>query len=112
VISLTEVNVGVAQASSSLQDPSRPRSSERTTFIIDLPANLSGQAGSGRWVIPPSAAIDERGGRRVLCVHGTMDVRYGANGSFSFQTLTDGTACTNEVFGDPARTRRNNAPSG
>src|SRR6185436_20164437 len=33
---------------------------------------------------------------------GTMDVRYGANGLFSFKTLTDGTACTNEVFGDPA----------
>jgi hypothetical protein len=31
-----------------------------------------------------------------------MDVRYGANGLFSFKTLTDGTACTNEVFGDPA----------
>ena len=33
---------------------------------------------------------------------GTMEVRYGANGSFFFKTLTDGTACTNEVFGDPA----------
>jgi len=29
-------------------------------------------------------------------------VRYGANGLFVVKTLTDGTACTNEVFGDPA----------
>jgi len=33
---------------------------------------------------------------------GTMQVRYGANDSFSFQTLIDGTACTNATFGDPA----------
>ena len=32
---------------------------------------------------------------------GTREVRYGANGSFVFKTLTDGTACTNIVFGDP-----------
>ena len=32
---------------------------------------------------------------------GTREVRYGSNGSFVFTTLTDGTACTNEVFGDP-----------
>jgi hypothetical protein len=33
---------------------------------------------------------------------GTMNVRYGANVSFVVKTLTDGTACTNAVFGDPA----------
>ena len=38
----------------------------------------------------------------VCAFTGTMQVRYGANGLFSFKTLTDGTACTNEVFGDPA----------
>ena len=32
---------------------------------------------------------------------GTTEVRYGANGSYVYQTLTDGTACTNDVFGDP-----------
>ena len=32
---------------------------------------------------------------------GAMEVRYGANGAFFFRTFTDGTACTNEVFGDP-----------
>ena len=32
---------------------------------------------------------------------GTQEVRYGANGSFVYRTLTGGTACTNGVFGDP-----------
>ena len=32
---------------------------------------------------------------------GTAEVRYGANGAYVYQTLLDGTACTNEVFGDP-----------
>src|SRR5262245_23650466 len=32
---------------------------------------------------------------------GTQEVRYGANGSYSYKTLTGGTACTNAVFGDP-----------
>jgi hypothetical protein len=33
---------------------------------------------------------------------GTQQVRYGANGSYVYKTLTGGTACTNAVFGDPA----------
>jgi hypothetical protein len=33
---------------------------------------------------------------------GTQQVRYGANGSYAYRTLTGGTACTNSVFGDPA----------
>jgi hypothetical protein len=33
---------------------------------------------------------------------GTKEVRYGANGAFFFRTLTGGTACANDVFGDPA----------
>jgi len=32
---------------------------------------------------------------------GTQQVRYGANGSYFYQTLSGGTACTNSVFGDP-----------
>ena len=32
---------------------------------------------------------------------GTAEVRYGANGAYVYQTLTDGTACINDVFGDP-----------
>ena len=32
---------------------------------------------------------------------GTQQVRYGANGSYFYETLSGGTACTNSVFGDP-----------
>ncbi len=33
---------------------------------------------------------------------GTKNVRYGANGKFSIKTLSNGTLCSNAVFGDPA----------
>ena len=33
---------------------------------------------------------------------GTQQVRYGANGLYAYRTVTDGTACSNSVFGDPA----------
>lgn len=32
---------------------------------------------------------------------GTVSVRYGANGQYSTQNLSNGTACSNTVFGDP-----------
>ncbi len=32
---------------------------------------------------------------------GTRQVRYGANNVFTYKVLTNGTACTNAVFGDP-----------
>ena len=37
----------------------------------------------------------------VCAFTGTAEVRYGANGAYVYQTLPDGMACTNEVFGDP-----------
>ena len=37
----------------------------------------------------------------VCAFTGTEEVRYGANGSYFYKTLTGGTACTNSVFGDP-----------
>jgi hypothetical protein len=33
---------------------------------------------------------------------GTKNVRYGANGSYAYRTLTNGAACNNATFGDPA----------
>jgi hypothetical protein len=33
---------------------------------------------------------------------GTATVRYGANGSYFYKTVTGGTACSNDTFGDPA----------
>jgi parallel beta-helix repeat protein len=38
----------------------------------------------------------------VCAFTGTKDVRYGANGVYAYKTLSDGTPCTNAVFGDPA----------
>lgn len=32
---------------------------------------------------------------------GAKEVRYGANHTYYYRTFTDGTACTNGVFGDP-----------
>ena len=37
----------------------------------------------------------------VCAFTGTTEVRYGAIGSFVVKTLADGTACINDVFGDP-----------
>jgi len=38
----------------------------------------------------------------VCAFTGTQQVRYGGNGSYTYKTLSGGTACTNAVFGDPA----------
>jgi hypothetical protein len=37
----------------------------------------------------------------VCAFTGAREVRYGANGVYVYQTLLDGTGCTNHVFGDP-----------
>ena len=37
----------------------------------------------------------------VCAFTGTTEVRYGADGTYVYQTFTDGTACNNAVFGDP-----------
>ena len=37
----------------------------------------------------------------VCAFSGTQEVRYGASGSYFYKTVSDGTACTNSVFGDP-----------
>ena len=37
----------------------------------------------------------------VCAFTGAMEVRYGADGTYAYRTLTDGTACINDVFGDP-----------
>jgi hypothetical protein len=37
----------------------------------------------------------------VCSFSGTRQVRYGANGTYTFQTATDSIACNNDVFGDP-----------
>jgi len=39
---------------------------------------------------------------QVCAFTGTRQVRFGANGSYAYQTATGSIACTNAVFGDPA----------
>ena len=74
--------------------------------IVGSSANRDGFERLTMWVVPPP---DDTGDGWTFCApegsvcefSGTMEVRYGANGLFFFKTLTDGTACTNEMFGDP-----------
>jgi len=67
---------------------------------------ISGTYRATMWEISTVPPVDEFtfcATEGAFCaLTGTMEVRYGANGSFFFKTLTDGTACTNAVFGDPA----------
>ena len=51
---------------------------------------------------PPSSGWTFCAAENQFCAFsGTKQVRYGANNTFYVQTLTDGTPCTNAVFGDP-----------
>jgi len=61
---------------------------------VSLTRQVSGEPPPKDW-----AFCAPEGG--VCAFTGTMEVRYGANGSFSIRTFTDGTPCTNAVFGDP-----------
>jgi probable HAF family extracellular repeat protein len=67
---------------------------------------LSGTYRATMWTVtgaPPVGEFTFCATEGAVCAFtGAMEVRYGANGAFVFKTLTDGTACTNEVFGDPA----------
>ena len=55
--------------------------------------------------IPAGASIDEwtfcAVENQTCAFTGTREMRYGANGSYFYKTLSDGTPCTNSVFGDP-----------
>jgi hypothetical protein len=41
--------------------------------------------------------------RQNCSFEGTRVIRYGANGTYTFKTATDGVSCNNSVFGDPLR---------
>jgi hypothetical protein len=53
--------------------------------------------------------VTQSGSSWVFCANenqlcsftGTKNVRFGANGVYVFKTLTNGTMCSNSVFGDP-----------
>lgn len=51
--------------------------------------------GTGTWV---RCALEDK----VCVFSGTRQVRFGANGSYAYQTATNSVACSVSVFGDPA----------
>jgi Viral BACON domain/Fibronectin type III domain len=59
-------------------------------------SGASGGSSSGSWTF----CADE--GQRCSFT-GTKNVRYGANGVYVYKSLTNGTACSNSVFGDPLK---------
>jgi parallel beta-helix repeat protein len=71
---------------------------------------VPGIAKSCALTTPPPAPTSTQPGDWTFCASeaghctfsGTTQVRYGANGAYVYRTLTDGTPCTNTVFGDPA----------
>ena len=73
--------------------------------VVGISSHENNDARATMWLVPVDPPVDEwtlcatEGG--VCAFTGTTEVRYGASGSFFFQTLTDGTPCSNEVFGDP-----------
>src|SRR5262245_24725520 len=62
-------------------------------FVLTLPKSASAQTSD--WTFCASEGNE-------CSFSGTTQVRYGAAGAYVYGTFTDGTACTNAVFGDPA----------
>jgi parallel beta-helix repeat protein len=70
------------------------QSSDGQSARCSFSVTVNYTSGSSAWTF----CANEGG---VCAFTGTMDVRYGANGVYTVKTLTDGTPCTNSVFGDP-----------
>jgi parallel beta-helix repeat protein len=70
------------------------QSSDGQSARCSFSVTVNYTSGSSAWTY----CADEGG---VCAFTGTKDVRYGANGVYTYKTLTDGTPCTNSVFGDP-----------
>ena len=82
----------------------------RTTTFVNagqvtaaIPASDIGTQGSAQvTVVNPTSDWTLCAAEGGVCAFpGTEEVRYGANGSYFYRSLTGGTACTNSVFGDP-----------
>lgn len=54
----------------------------------------------------PANAVRCAGEKQTCSFNGTGTVYYGARGQFTYRVLNHGTACTNEVFGDPIPGKR------
>ena len=69
---------------------------------VTVPVQLTIGSASAPPPPPPSGDWTFCASEGGFCAFaGTREVRYGANGAYSYRTLSDGTACTNSVFGDP-----------
>jgi hypothetical protein len=66
-----------------------------STTTTTSPTTTSTTSGSGTW----TTCASEWG---TCSFSGTALVRYGANGSYYYQTATGSIGCNNSVFGDPA----------
>ena len=71
----------------------------RDFFGVTMPQGANVDIGASEYEAALWTVCAPEGG--VCAFTGTTEVRYGADGAYVYQTLTDGTACTNEVFGDP-----------
>ena len=67
----------------------------KSILIIFVSLMFPSLAFAGNWVTCASEG-------RVCHFSGTKQVMYGANGKFVRKTITGGTVCSNQVFGDPA----------
>jgi hypothetical protein len=88
--------VGASGIASADQDASYIyfRGVQPGTYTLSYPAATTVQPLPGTW----SQCSTENG---TCSFTGTMTVAFGANGSFNYATLTNGTTCSNGVFGDP-----------
>jgi fibronectin type 3 domain-containing protein len=74
---------------------SAPQCATPTSSVTPTPTPTpTPTSGGSDW----TKCADENG---TCSFTGTMVVRYGANGSYYYQTVTNGTACNNATFGDP-----------
>ena len=64
------------------------------TFTVTQSGSSPSSGSSGNWTF----CADEN---NFCSFTGTQNVRYGANGTYVYKSLTNGTMCSNSVFGDP-----------
>jgi hypothetical protein len=67
----------------------------KALFVFTFLSILGGtQANAASWKTCASE-------HQYCSFNGTKKVRYGANGTYTYKVLTNGTKCSNSVFGDP-----------
>ncbi|MBI4128474.1 MAG: PQQ-dependent sugar dehydrogenase [Parcubacteria group bacterium] len=85
-------------------EPNRGGPTDKDFTPQDKPAEGVIQRFFGGIGTPPPSPWTFCANENQFCAFsGTRQVRYGANGSYFYKTFTNGTNCTNAVFGDPVR---------